>query len=190
VQENQLSLGIAAFHHHVPGLCYEPLFREAHGLFCGPRNPLFQKAPDRVSEEDVLGADYVSHGYVPSRQSAPTFGFRMAATAYDMEAVLTMVRAGSFIGHLPVHYAAQWVRQGVLKPLLPARFSFETEFEAATRRGAGDLRIVAAFLDDLRKAQGLQSPSADCRPDASLLRSVESGTLAGALSIQAMGQEV
>lgn len=152
VQENQLSIGIAAFHHHVPGLEYEPMFREEHGLYCGSRSCFFSREAGEIEPEGVLAADYVSHGYVPSRQSAPKFGFRMSATAYDMEATLTMIRSGSFIGHLPVHYADVWVERGVLKPLLPSHFSFHTEFEVATRRGLGDLRIITAFLDDLRTA--------------------------------------
>lgn len=159
VQESQLTVGIAAFHHHVPGLEYESMFWEEHGLYCGTRSPFFAMDEARITARDVLAADYVSHGYVPSRQSAPQLGFRVAATAYDMEATLTLVRSGAFIGHLPAHYAAEWVERGVLRRLLPREFSFHTEFEVATRRGLGDLRILTAFLEDLRAAHGLESPA-------------------------------
>jgi DNA-binding transcriptional LysR family regulator len=164
VQENQLSIGIAAFHHHVPGLEYEPMFREAHGLYCGSRSRYYSLAAHEVTPEDVLAADYVSHGYVPPRQSAPRFGFKMSATAYDMEATLTMIRSGAFIGHLPVHYAACWVERGVLKPLLPSHFNFHTEFEVAMRRGVGDLRIVTAFIEDLRTAHEASSNAEKVQP--------------------------
>ncbi|MGE0210679.1 MAG: LysR family transcriptional regulator [Parvibaculaceae bacterium] len=152
VQENQLSLGIAAFHHHVPGLEYQYLFSEEHGLYCGSRSRFFGKAPGEVAREELFAADYVSHGHLPSRQTFPKPGVKIAATAYDMEATLTMIRSGAFIGYLPVHYASQWVERGILRRLLPAQFSFHTEFEVATRRGLGDLRIVMAFLEDLRAA--------------------------------------
>lgn len=160
VQENQLSIGIAAFHHHVPGLAYEPMFLEEHGLYCGTRSRWFGMAPDGIAVEDVLGEDYVSHNYVPSRQTAPRFGFKVAATAYDMEATLTMIRSGAFIGHLPSHYAAAWVERGVLMPLRPSHFTYNTAFEVVTRRGLGDLRIVAAFLEDLRTVHGTPTPAA------------------------------
>jgi DNA-binding transcriptional LysR family regulator len=183
VQENQLSIGIAAFHHHVPGLSYEPMFLEDHGLYCGTRSRYFAKAPDRVTLEEVLSADYVSHGYVPSRQAAPRFGFKVAATAYDMEATLTMIRSGAFIGHLPAHYAAVWVERGVLRPLLPAHFTFRTEFEVATRRGHGDLRIVTAFLEDLRAAHGMPVPAEDAAQASA------SGGRVRALPMQAAGAD-
>ena len=155
LQENELAVGIAAFHHHVPGLEYEGLFSEEHGLYCSSRSRFFSAAPSEIDPEELLSADYVSHGHDSPRQSATTTrsGFGPAATAYDMEATLTMIRSGAFIGYLPVHYAAHWVECGVLKRLLSSQFGFSTKFEVATRRGLGDLRIVLAFLEDLRAAQ-------------------------------------
>jgi len=152
LQENELAVGIAAFHHHVPGLEYESLFSEEHGLYCGSRSRFFSASPGEIGPEELLSADYVSHGHDSPRQSATKSGLGSAATAYDMEATLTMIRSGAFIGYLPVHYAAHWVERGVLRRLLPAQFGFSTEFEVATRRGLGDLRIVMAFLEDLRSA--------------------------------------
>lgn len=164
-----LHIGIGAFYHHVPALTYEHLFFEHQELYCGRRHALFTAAPDEVDRDAILRADYVARGYLTQRLVPPTAGLNAAATAFDMEASLTMVRSGAFIGHLPAHYAASWVEQGELRSLLPETFGFRSEFEFVLRNGSSDLRVMRAFLDDLRAAHGLASPGAQTKRGAALL---------------------
>lgn len=160
--EGKLGIGIGAFYHHVPGLAYEHLFYEQQGLYCGRTHPFFAQRP--LGAETVLAADYVARGYLTQRQSVPVAGMKIAATAYDMEASLTMIRSGAFIGHLPTHYAQSWERAGELRQLLPARFGFRSHFEFVLRKGAGDLRLIRAFIDDLKEAHGRSGPRALTAP--------------------------
>lgn len=150
--EGRLSIGISAFYHHVPGLAYEHLFFEQHGLYCGRRHPLFAVDEDDLSVADILCADYVTRGYMVHRQAAPLAGLKVAATVFDMEATLTMIRSGAYIGHLPKHYAASWEDRGELRELLPSRFGFLSDFEFAVRKGTGDLRLIRTFINGLQKA--------------------------------------
>lgn len=153
--EGKLGIGISAFYHHVPGLTYEHLFFEEQRLYCGRAHPFFRRKADRLSAEEVMEGDYVARGYMVQRQASPVSGLKVSATAYDMEATLTMIRSGAYIGHLPKHYAAAWEQRGDLKEILPERFAFESDFEFAVRKGSGDLRMVATFLEDLRAAHGV-----------------------------------
>ena len=155
VLDGKLQIGIGAFYHHVPALAYEHLIRERHGLYCGARHAFFPLAPNGLSREDVLEAAYIARGYVAPRHLPPVAGLKVAATAYDMEAALTMIRSGAFIGHLPEHYAAGYVERGELRPILPAVFGFDSDFELVLRKGPGESRVVKAFVEDLRWAQGM-----------------------------------
>ena len=150
--EGRLHLGISAFYHHVPGLHYEHLFREKHMLYCGRRHRLFDLPASEVTTEDVKEADFVARGYMIHRQVTSMTGLKVAATAYDMEATLFLIRSGTFIGFLPCHFARAWIEKGELKPLLEKEFAFHSSFEFAVRKGLADLRVLTAFIEDLRKA--------------------------------------
>lgn len=162
--EGEWGIGIAPFYHHVPGLSYEGIFDEQQALYCGRGHPLF--AQEQVTEREILGSAYVVRGYM-RRQLPPIAGLNVAATAYDMEATLTLIRSGAYIGHLPVHYARAWVEAGEVRLLRADRFSFPSSFEVAVRKGAGDLRVVRTFLDDLRSVQGAFSGGTEARRHAS-----------------------
>lgn len=157
--DGSLHVGVSAFYHHAPGLVYRPLFDEAHSLYCGRGSPLFDRAPSALSEDEVRQQPYVARGYLINRTAGPTMGMNAAATAFDMEATLTLLRSGAFIGHLPDHYADPWVERGELRPVMPEAFRFMSEFEFAVRRGAGDARVVDAFIEDLCAAYGVQTES-------------------------------
>jgi LysR family transcriptional regulator, transcriptional activator for bauABCD operon len=158
--DGKLDVGITAFYHHVPQLMYERLFYEEHGLYCGCLHPLFHREPGRLRQDDVLAAEYVARGYMTERHARPLAGLNVTATAFDMEATLTMIRSGAYIGHLPRHYARCWEDRGELRELFPERFEFTSEFEMATRKGANQPLVVGTFLDDLRQAQGIDGPLA------------------------------
>lgn len=149
--EGRLHIGIGAFYHHVPGLSYQHLFFEEHSLYCSVAHPFFERAPNRLASEEVLRAACVSRGYI-ARQAAPIPGLSVAATAYDMEASLMLIRSGAYIGHLPKHFAREWENLGELRCILPTQFDFVSDFEYALRKGVSSLRLVQAFLDDLRHA--------------------------------------
>lgn len=153
--DGSLHVGVSAFYHHAPGLIYRPLFDEAHSLYCGLGHPFFHRAPSELSEEEVRRQPYVARGYLINRTAGPTMGMNAAATAFDMEATLTMLRSGAFIGHLPDHYAAPWIERGELRPVMPETFKFTSEFEFAIRRAASEARVVDAFIEDLCAAHGI-----------------------------------
>lgn len=153
--EGKLNIGITAFYHHVPGLSYEHLFFEQQGLYCGRNHPLFGRKPSSIKDEEVMEANYVARGYMIHRHATPIAGLKVAATAYDMEAALTVIRSGAYIGHLPRHYASDWEDCGELREILPNRFKFRSDFEVAIRKGPGELRVLTTFLEDFRRAQGV-----------------------------------
>jgi LysR family transcriptional regulator, transcriptional activator for bauABCD operon len=158
--DGKLNVGITAFYHHVPQLVYERLFFEEHGLYCGRMHPFFGREPGCLSVGEVMAADYVARGYMTERHTGPLAGLNVAATTFNMEATLAMIRSGAYLGHLPRHYARSWEDSGELRELRPERFEFVSEFEMAIRKGADRPLVVGTFLDDLRQAQGMDAPLA------------------------------
>lgn len=152
ILESRFDLGISAFYYHLPGITYERLFHEDHALYCHRTHPFFKRKPDTVSLEEVLEADYVMRGYMGNMRNTPASAMKAAATCYDMEAALILVQTGRFIGHLPVHYADDWVRSGQLKSVLANQLSFRANFEVAVRRGAKPRKALKILLDELRAA--------------------------------------
>ncbi len=149
--EGKLQVGISAFYHHVPGLNYEPLLREKHSLYCGRSHGLFGLAGEEVAAELIRGADYVRRGYLGKRYEGVISELKATATAYDMEATLVMIRSGAFIGHLPGHYARDWVERGEIWEIDCDRYAFHSEFHVAHRSGTRELPAVRAFLEDFQK---------------------------------------
>ena len=161
--EGAWGIGIAPFYHHVPGLAYEHLFEEEQGLYCSREHPLFGR--DQVTASEVANASYVMRGYM-RREMPPVADMKVAATTFDMEATVTLIRSGFYIGHLPLHYARHWVETGELRLLLPDTFSFFSRFELAVRKGVSELRVIRAFLEDLGHAHGEGSPGRPGRGEA------------------------
>jgi DNA-binding transcriptional LysR family regulator len=63
-----------------------------------------------------------------------------------MEAQLTLILSGQFIGFLPRHFADPWVSRGELRPLLTQSHSFDSMQKIAYRRESVGTPIIDAFL--------------------------------------------
>jgi LysR family transcriptional regulator, transcriptional activator for bauABCD operon len=155
VLEGRYHLGIASFPSHAPGLSYRFLFDEEQRLYCGRGHPFFRRAERSLSVRECEGADYVRRGYYAGSLKPGRFRPRNeTATAFNMEATATMILSGRYIGHLPAHYASQWVERGALRPLLPAKLTYRTRFEAVHRKGPAPAPAIELFHADLLAAFG------------------------------------
>jgi DNA-binding transcriptional LysR family regulator len=76
-------------------------------------------------------------------------GQQRHATAFDQEAVAHLVLSGRYVGYLPEHYAETFVRQGVMRALLPDVFQYVCEFSAIVRHSPPPNRVVQTLLDAL-----------------------------------------
>ena len=153
VLEGRLHLGIGPVFHPLAGLGHETLYEERQCVYCGRGHPLFARAPDRVTEDELRAHDSVARGYIGGPQGPrDTVPLSAAATAYHMEGVAIMVLSGRFIGYLPSHYARQWVAEDKLRPLLPERTTSLTPFRLIIRKRGQRTLAVRSFLDELRMA--------------------------------------
>jgi LysR family transcriptional regulator, transcriptional activator for bauABCD operon len=113
VLDQRLPAAIGAFHHHVAGLSYAPLFVEEQTLYCGRGHPFFQPPDGAIRLGDIAGVDFVDRGYGGGvKARLPGADFRATAAANNMEAIATLILSGRYIGYLPTHCAAPWVERG------------------------------------------------------------------------------
>jgi DNA-binding transcriptional LysR family regulator len=130
---------------------YEPLYREDVRLFCSKDHPLFTCPDEDVTIDDIRSANVVSRGYWKERDLDYLGLDASAATVWDMETQLILIRSGHYVGLLPIHYAQRWVEQGELRALLSAELQFETTVYIISRRGGEKTLVLRKFLEDLRQ---------------------------------------
>ena len=78
---------------------------------------------------------------------------------HTVEAQLTLILSGRFIGYLPEHYARSGELQGTLRRLLPRHFHFRAPFSFAFRRGRARETLIRAMREILNPARKNSSES-------------------------------
>jgi DNA-binding transcriptional LysR family regulator len=150
VLDGRLHLAIGHFPIHVPGLLQSPLYQEALGLYCGRRHPLYDShAEGEELLEEVAAARIVVRGYMQQHDLEHLGVSKAAATVDNIEATAILIISGAYLGFLPEHFAAQWVKSGEMHQLAPGSLRLKSPFDVITRRGTAPPPILQAFLEDL-----------------------------------------
>ena len=148
VLEGRLHIAIACFPADISALPSQPLYEEVNNFYCGDGHPLFNRR--RVGIEEIRSSRVIARSYWRRADLSRLGVEREAATVDIMEAQATLILSGAYLGYLPEHYAAPWVAQGRLKPLMIEQLSYVAPFSMIARRGTAELRVVSLFIEDLR----------------------------------------
>lgn len=155
VINGRLQLAVVPEHRSSASLDYVDLFGEEMYLYCGRQHPLYGVSPAAFGHEDLQDYDYVGLAYhSPNMEATHRFGLRRQARVSDQEAVLALILSGCYIGFLPDHYAAPFVRQGLIARIEHADAMYEVRFRAVLRRSWRQSRLTATFLKTLCEAHG------------------------------------
>lgn len=158
VLDGRLHLAVGHFPIHVPGLSYQMLYEEALGLYCGRHHPLHGSD----AEGDALHAELarcriVARGYMQQYDLQQLGVAKAAATVDNIEALAILIISGAYLGFLPRHFAAPWVRTGDMHQLAAGSLDLLSPFDVITRRGATPPPILQAFLEDLAACSRAQA---------------------------------
>ena len=149
----KLQIGIVPGHRQSDVLEYHELFGENMYLYCGRKHPLFGARHPAPSMADLQDYDYAGLAFhSPNMEATHRFGLRRRATANDQEAIATLILSGDYIGFLPDHYAAAFVRDGSMRRVEPLDCMYRVRFVAVLRRTSQPSRVARAFLQALRDA--------------------------------------
>ncbi|MCB2027951.1 MAG: LysR family transcriptional regulator, partial [Rhodoferax sp.] len=132
---------------------YDALFDETMLLYCGADHALF-KARDTTMGWDALARyRFAGLGYhSPNMEITQQMRLARQATAFDQEAIATLILSGQFLGFLPDHYAAGFVRQRQMRALRPELFRYACQFLAIVRRSPEPSRAARVFQACLLRA--------------------------------------
>lgn len=151
VIDGRLQVGVVPDHRRSESLDYLELFDEKMMLFCGREHPLFGMR--RATEDEVRKHDYAGLAFhSPNMEATHRFRLRRKATVSDQEAVAMLVLSGCYLGFLPDHYAAEFMRQGLMRRVPNAQYAYDVRFVAVSRRSPRPSRLTGTFLDALRRA--------------------------------------
>lgn len=150
VIEGRINLGVIPYHHQLPGLEYNDLHQETSQLYCSMRHPLSTVPDSMIDMQQLRDYDFILPGYAHSVQFKEHFpDLKATATSYQAEGIATLILSGQYIGFLPSHYAAQWVKQQQMRAVLPDTLSYQVPFKVITRRDAQPNLLRSAFLHAL-----------------------------------------
>ena len=151
VLEGRFDLGLGACGQHSPYLEYEDLFEERQVLYCGRGHPLFERH-SAVTVADLKDQQFARRAYAaPNRFPS---GVRLTSTAIAdlMESVAVFILSSRYIGFLPDHFAAQWVAEDRMRPLLEKKLGYQNPIYLAIRKTEQKPPILEAFLKELHHA--------------------------------------
>ena len=161
VLDGSFAVGVIPAHRSASSLRYDRLFGETMRLYCGSAHSLFNSERAALDWKALRArSDFAGLGYhSPNMQLAHGRHLQRAATAFDQEAIATLILSGQFVGFLPEHYAAAFVQRGQMRAVAPAKLHYACEFVSVLRRSPQPARAALAFHQALRAAHAPHRPA-------------------------------
>lgn len=154
VMDGSYAVGVIPAHRESASLRYDRLFGETMYLYCGAGHPLFHLKRDTLdwpalrARKDFAGLGYHS----PNMALAHGQRLKRQATAFEQEAMATLILSGRFVGFLPDHYAAAFVQRGQMRAVAPRTLHYACDFVSVLRRSPQPSRAALAFHQALLAA--------------------------------------
>lgn len=154
VMDGSFAVGIIPSHRTSASLRYDRLFGETMHLYCGTDHPLFSSEHDMLDWSSLQARrDFAGLGYhSPNMELAHSRHLQRRATAYEQEAIATLILSGRFLGFLPDHYADAFVQRGQMRAVRPQQLQYECDFVSVLRRSPAPSRAALAFHECLLSA--------------------------------------
>ena len=156
VMDGSFAVGVIPEHRAAASLRYDRLFGETMYLYCGTTHALFNEEhaaldwPALRARKDFAGLGYHS----PNMELAHGEQLKRRATAYEQEAIATLILSGRFVGFLPDHYAEPFVQRGQMRAVAPRVLTYACDFVSVLRRSPQPSRAALAFHQALLAAHG------------------------------------
>lgn len=151
VLAHDLHAAISPFVRPVAGLDFHRLFIERHRLYCGRDHPLFGRE-GAITRAALAPHPFVLRSHLGRADEERFLDMNVRATANNMEAMLTLLLTGTYIGLLPDHLARPWEDAGDLWALSAPELE-QVSHHALVLPRSLDLSTAAATLVSLILAE-------------------------------------
>ena len=146
VIDGQFQVGVIPGHRRSDSLLYDTLFDETMLLYCAAGHALFGARDQGLGWDDLAAHSFAGLGYhSPNMEISQQKRLPRKATAFDQEAIATLILSGKFLGFLPDHYADSFVRLGQMRAVDPALFRYACSFLGILRRSPEPSRAARVF---------------------------------------------
>lgn len=125
-------------------------YKETQSLYCGQDHPLFGRPDPQIGVEELTSYLYAARSYMLEWTGPQNISFEIGAVSSHMESIALLILSGGYVGHLPTHFAKQWVVSGKMRSLLEDQASFEDTFYLAFRRKEQN-RAAKLLFDCVRR---------------------------------------
>ncbi len=122
-----------------------PLFEEKQELYCGASHHLFKVPDGELEFQRLQEFPFAARTYMKGNPAPSNFPFMSAAQASHMESLAILILSGHYIGYLPAHFAAPFVKRGEMKSLLPDSTSYIDTFYLAHRKDERSRAMTLLF---------------------------------------------
>ncbi len=146
----RIQAGIGPVLHKLAGLEYENLYDEYEDLYTVSTSP----SANAASKDDALQLIQKSRCIIRYYHQAYDLQImrreQAEAVAFTMEAMVTLLLTGDYVGFLPVDYAKFWVQQGKLAPVCKKEFRYKSTHALITKKQQAQPAALSTFLEILR----------------------------------------
>ncbi|PYB69908.1 LysR family transcriptional regulator [Rhizobium wuzhouense] len=147
VVARKLDLAVGSFPRMALGLTYFDLYEETQNFYCGAGHPLFSTPDDQIGIDEVRTYRIIGRSYWAARDIKIFAIANPHATVSNMEAEAYLILSGAYLGYLPDHYAASFVKAGRMRLIRPNLFSYKAKFQLATLDDWKSRPILKTFID-------------------------------------------
>ncbi|AOA57711.1 LysR family transcriptional regulator [Acinetobacter larvae] len=150
--DGRLHIGALPVVSPLSGLEYLPLYTERCSLYCAAAHALFHE-----DHPDIKALKLYQAIIPTSRLSIEATSLykklNCNAEASNREGTAFLILTGRYIGFLPDHYAAQWVKQGLMKAILPEQLNFSSDMMLALPKTRRSNIILDLFLEKINEVR-------------------------------------
>lgn len=150
VLDGTYKVGIVPQHQDSAMLDAFPLFSEEMALYCAPGHPLYDRDNSKLDWVGLQRYDYVGlNDHSLNAQLARRFSYNPSASAFDQEAVLTLILSASYVGFLASHYAQFFLQNDRIRKVDNPLLRYPVIYNAIVKHDPAPSRIVSTMLSCL-----------------------------------------
>lgn len=159
VADGSAQLGISVSDVRARDVMTQRLFDEIEELYCGCGHPLFAIPHHELTEAQLSAHPYSSRGHFEYRDiSLATREYGAGDVGLGAQAQLALVLSGRNLGYIPAHFAAPFVKAGMLRSIRPDLMRRTIPVQVVSRDTGPHGKLIALLRSCMVMAHAADQP--------------------------------